>query len=132
MIFFLPKAVNFLFKDTVPIDRILSVKNERAWVSMDFTYDNYSALRTIEKMKILGSVLVISKRGVIFRIINGFWPSEKAVPSIAGPTLPLPTSRPTYQSVVNRCCASALGACELKIEHRTGPRLATATKSVHQ
>ena len=23
--------------DTVPIDRILSVKNARAWVSMDFT-----------------------------------------------------------------------------------------------
>ena len=78
--------------------------------------------------------LVMSKRGVIFRILNGFWPIEKAVPSIAGPTLCwlLPTSRPTYQSVVNRCRASALGACELKIEHRTGPRLATATKRVHQ
>ena len=32
---------------TVPIDRILSVKNARAWVSMDFTWDKYSAPRTI-------------------------------------------------------------------------------------
>ena len=28
---------------TVPIDRILSVKNARAWVSMDFTLDKYLA-----------------------------------------------------------------------------------------
>ena len=41
----------------MPIVRILSVKNARAWVSMDFTYDKYSAPRTIEKMKILGAVL---------------------------------------------------------------------------
>ena len=39
---------------TVPIDRILSVKNGRAWVSMNFTY---SAPRIIEKMKILGGFL---------------------------------------------------------------------------
>ena len=43
--------------NTVPIDRILGVKNVRAWVSMDFTEDKYSAPRTIEKMKILGAVL---------------------------------------------------------------------------
>jgi len=42
---------------TVPIDRILSVKNARAWVSMDFTKDTFLAPRTIEKMKILGAVL---------------------------------------------------------------------------
>ena len=42
---------------TVPIDRILSVKNVRAWVSMDFKYNKFSAPRTIEKMKILGAVL---------------------------------------------------------------------------
>ena len=42
---------------TVPIDTILSVKNARAWVSMDFTLGKYSAPRTIEKIKILGAVL---------------------------------------------------------------------------
>ena len=43
---------------TVPIDRILSVRNVRAWVSMDFTFlDKFSAPRTIEKMEILGAVL---------------------------------------------------------------------------
>ena len=41
----------------MPIERILSVKNAPAWVSMDFTYDKFSALRTIEKMKILGALL---------------------------------------------------------------------------
>ena len=30
---------------TAPIDRILIVKNARAWVSMDFTYDKFSAPR---------------------------------------------------------------------------------------
>ena len=43
--------------NTVPIDRILGVKNVRAWVSMDFTEDKYSAPRTIEKIKILEAVL---------------------------------------------------------------------------
>jgi hypothetical protein len=42
---------------TVPIYRILGVKNAWAWVSMDFTQDKYSVPRTIEKMKILGAVL---------------------------------------------------------------------------
>ena len=46
-----------MFMHTVPIDRILSVKNARAWVSIDFTQDKFSAPRTIEKMKILGAVL---------------------------------------------------------------------------
>ena len=32
-------------------------KNVRAKIVMDFTYDKYSAPRTIEKMKILGDVL---------------------------------------------------------------------------
>ena len=36
----------------MPIDKILCVKNARAWVSMDFTSDKYSAPRTIKKMKI--------------------------------------------------------------------------------
>ena len=49
---YIPTLVN-----TVPIDRILGVKNARAWVSMDFTEDKYSAPRTIEKMKILAAVL---------------------------------------------------------------------------
>ena len=44
---------------TVPIDRILSVKNAQAWVSMDFTLDEYSAPRTIKKIKILGAVLEV-------------------------------------------------------------------------
>ena len=35
----------------MPIDRILSVKNVQAWVSMDFTSVRYSAPKTIEKMK---------------------------------------------------------------------------------
>ena len=42
---------------TVPIDRIISVKNAQAWVSMDFKLDKHSTPRTIEKMKILGAVL---------------------------------------------------------------------------
>ena len=37
--------------------RILSVKNARAWVSIDFTYGEYSSPRTIEKMNILGAIL---------------------------------------------------------------------------
>ena len=39
---------------TVPIDRIISVKNARA---MNFKSDKHLATRTIEKMKILGAVL---------------------------------------------------------------------------
>ena len=41
---------------TLPTAEILSGKNARAWVSINFTYDKYSAPRTIEKMKILGAV----------------------------------------------------------------------------
>jgi hypothetical protein len=48
--------------NTVPIDRILGVKNVRAWVSMDFTEDKYSAPRTIEKMKIRGAVLELQAK----------------------------------------------------------------------
>ena len=36
--------------------RILSVKNARTWVSIDFKYDKFLAPRTIEKIKILGAV----------------------------------------------------------------------------
>ena len=32
---------------TVPTDKIISVKNARAWVSIDFTEDEYLALKTI-------------------------------------------------------------------------------------
>jgi len=46
----------------VPIDRIISVKNARAWVSMDFKLDKLSAPRTIEKMKILGAILELSAK----------------------------------------------------------------------
>ena len=42
---------------TVPIAEILSGKNAREWVSMDFTLDKFEAPRTIEKMKILGALL---------------------------------------------------------------------------
>ena len=42
---------------TVPIDRIISVKNAQALVSMYFKQDKHLAPRTIEKMKILGAVL---------------------------------------------------------------------------
>ena len=41
---------------TLPTADILSGKNVRAWVSMDFTWDKYLAPRKIEKMKILGAV----------------------------------------------------------------------------
>ena len=37
------------------VNRILSVKNVRAWVSMDFTQDKFSAPIAIEKIKILGA-----------------------------------------------------------------------------
>ena len=40
---------------TVPIARILSVKNARAWVLMDFTQDKFSAPIAIEKIRILGA-----------------------------------------------------------------------------
>ena len=42
---------------TLLIAEILNGINARAWVSMDFTYDKFSAPRTIEKMKILGALL---------------------------------------------------------------------------
>ena len=42
---------------TPAIAKKVSVKNTRAWVSMDFTWDKYSAPRTFEKIKILGAVL---------------------------------------------------------------------------
>ena len=47
---------------TVLIDIILSVKNARAWVSMDFTLYEYLAPRTIEKMKILGAILKLKAK----------------------------------------------------------------------
>ena len=47
-----------------PIPKILNVKDARAWVSMDFTYNKFSATRTIEKIKILGAVLeLLAKQG---------------------------------------------------------------------
>ena len=52
--FVIKKALKNL---TLPIAKILGVKNARAWVSMDFTYNKFSATRTIEKIKILGAVL---------------------------------------------------------------------------
>lgn len=51
---------------TVPIDRISSVRNVRAWVSMDFTFlDKFSAPRTIEKMEILGAVLELQSDNIV-------------------------------------------------------------------
>ena len=41
---------------TLLIAELLSGKNARALVSMDFTLDKYLAPRTIEKMKILGAL----------------------------------------------------------------------------
>ena len=49
--------VFFCHEDTLLIAEILSGKNVRAWVSMDFIQDKFSAPRTIEKMKILGAIL---------------------------------------------------------------------------
>ena len=43
--------------NTLLIAEILSGKNARAWVSMDFTQDKFSAPIAIEKIKILGAVL---------------------------------------------------------------------------
>ena len=40
---------------TLLITEILSGKNVRAWVSMDFTQDKFSAPIAIEKIKILGA-----------------------------------------------------------------------------
>ena len=40
---------------TLLIAEILSGKNVRAWVSMDFTRDKFSAPIAIEKIKILGA-----------------------------------------------------------------------------
>ena len=40
---------------TLLIAEILSGKNARAWVSMDFTQDKFSAPIAIEKIKILGA-----------------------------------------------------------------------------
>ena len=48
---FLINDQSCMIQPTVPIDRLLGVKNVRAWVSMDFTEDKYSAPRTNEKMK---------------------------------------------------------------------------------
>ena len=50
-------AKNLKDQHTVPIDEIISAKNARAWVSMNFIEDKFSAPRTIEKMKILGALL---------------------------------------------------------------------------
>ena len=41
---------------TVPIPEIISAKNARAWVSMDFIQNKYSAPIAIEKIKILGAL----------------------------------------------------------------------------
>ena len=46
---------NFLLPNTLLIAEILSGKNVRAWVSMDFTQDKFSAPIAIEKIKILGA-----------------------------------------------------------------------------
>ena len=40
---------------TVPIAELLSGKNARAWVSMNFTQDKFWAPIAIEKIKILGA-----------------------------------------------------------------------------
>ena len=42
-------------RHTLLIAEILSGKNVRAWVSMDFTQDKFSAPIVIEKIKILGA-----------------------------------------------------------------------------
>ena len=44
---------------TLAITEIIYPKNMGALVAMNFTLDKYSALRTIEKMKILGALLEI-------------------------------------------------------------------------
>ena len=43
------------YLNTLLIAEILSGKNARAWVSMDFTQDKFSAPIAIEKIKILGA-----------------------------------------------------------------------------
>ena len=48
---------NHAVRSTLLIAEILSGKNARAWVSIDFTQDKFSAPRTIVKMKILGALL---------------------------------------------------------------------------
>jgi hypothetical protein len=53
---FLCKVIS-LKSFTLPTADILSGKNARAWVSMDFTQDKFLAPRTIEKTKILGAIL---------------------------------------------------------------------------
>ena len=51
--------VKYILKEspTLLIAKILSGKNARAWVSINFPKDKFSAPRTIEKMKILGALL---------------------------------------------------------------------------
>ena len=57
---------------------------------------------------------------VIFRILNGFWPSERRF--VASQVQPFPGCcrtmgrKPTSSTVASRCRALALGAGELKIE----------------
>ena len=41
---------------TVPIPKIISAKNARAWVSMNFIQNENSAPIAIEKIKILGDL----------------------------------------------------------------------------
>ena len=41
---------------TVPIPKIISAKNARAWASMNFIQHKYSAPIAIEKIKILGAL----------------------------------------------------------------------------
>ena len=47
---------------TLPTAEILSGKNVRAWVLMDFTQDKFSAPVAIEKIKILGAVLELPSK----------------------------------------------------------------------
>ena len=54
-IFFANKDLTKGTSITVPIGKIISAKNVRAWVSMDFTQDKFSAPIAIEKIKILGA-----------------------------------------------------------------------------
>ena len=40
----------------MPIDKILSVKNARAWVSMVSYFKNYMKIKVLKKITILGAV----------------------------------------------------------------------------
>ena len=55
-IFFANKDLTKGTSITVPIGKIISAKNVRAWVSMDFIQNKFSAPIAIEKIKILGAL----------------------------------------------------------------------------